>query len=332
MDGAIITTYRCNAKCDMCHVWKFPSKKEEEISPDVIEKIPSNLDHLNITGGEPMLRSDIEEIVGLVYNKARCVEVSTNGYFTNKIVRLGEKFPGLKIRVSIEGLPVLNDRLRGLKDGFDHALRTILELKKRGIKDIGFAVVIRDKNVSDLLNLYCLCANLGVELSSAPMHNSFYFHKNDNVIDDIDYTIKEVKKFITAMLQSPRRSFRMRIKDWLRAYFNFGIIPYITNDISPLQGCPAGRDMFFISPYGDVLPCNGSAEPWAMGNLKKSSFEEIWNSSKAEEVRAKVESCERKCWMMGTTRGKMRRNPTKVLSWIFRNKVNLALYKKPIFS
>lgn len=69
--------------------------------------------------------------------------ISTNGYFTDRIIRAAEKF-GNKIgfRISIEGLPAANDELRGIKNGFDHGLRTILRLKEMGVKDIGFGSVI----------------------------------------------------------------------------------------------------------------------------------------------------------------------------------------------
>jgi len=331
MDGAIITTYRCNAKCHMCHTWKYPSKRDEEIGLELIKKLPGNLDHLNITGGEPMLRNDIEDIVDVVSSKARCIEVSTNGYFTDRIVRLAEKFPFLKIRVSVEGLPALNDILRGPKNGFDHALRTILELKRCNIKDIGFSFVVSDKNIPDLLNLYYLCASMGIEFTNAPMHNSFYFHKHDNKLDDVDNTVRELKKFIIAMLGSPRSSLRMKVKDWLRAYYNIGIISYISGKQPLLAGCPAGRDMFFLSPFGDILPCNASAEPWIMGNLKEKSFHEIWNSLQAIEIRKKIEICNRNCWMMGCARGKMRRNPLPIINWILINKYRLAFKIPPTF-
>ena len=69
MECAIITTYRCNAHCQMCQAWKNPSKIGEEISSEIIDKIPPGYKRLNITGGEPMLRKDIEEIVAVLDKK-----------------------------------------------------------------------------------------------------------------------------------------------------------------------------------------------------------------------------------------------------------------------
>ena len=69
MECAIITTYRCNAKCGMCHTWKNPSKASEEFDPEILNKIPGGMQRLNITGGEPMLRNDIREIVRILDQK-----------------------------------------------------------------------------------------------------------------------------------------------------------------------------------------------------------------------------------------------------------------------
>jgi hypothetical protein len=48
-------------------------------------------------------------------------------------------------------------------DGFDHGLRTILQLRARGMKDIGFGITLSDRNADDLLELYELADAMGVE-------------------------------------------------------------------------------------------------------------------------------------------------------------------------
>ncbi len=86
MEACLIVTYRCNAKCYMCHTWKHPSKKEEEFTPDLIQKIPDGMQFINITGGEPFLRDDLDEIIAIALTKTRRLVISTNGYFTKKII------------------------------------------------------------------------------------------------------------------------------------------------------------------------------------------------------------------------------------------------------
>ena len=45
LNGTVIVTYRCNARCSMCNRYKAPSKPEEEISID--KKIPEEIENIN---------------------------------------------------------------------------------------------------------------------------------------------------------------------------------------------------------------------------------------------------------------------------------------------
>jgi len=135
----------------------------------------------------------------------------------------------------------------------------------------------------------------------------------------------ELRKFIGELLRSRRRDIRMRVKDWGRAYFNTGLIGYINGKQRPLP-CVAATDSFFLDPWGNVLACNGSPEPWIMGNLKEASFAEIWNSPQAEKIRDMVRNCTRNCWMTGTAVPAMRGNfYIKPLKWILKNKLRLMV-------
>ena len=324
IQASIITTYRCNAKCHMCHIWKYPTKPSEELEPKYLEKLPAGL-RINITGGEPILREDIDDIFAILYPKSRLLELSTNGYFTDKIVALAEKYPRILIRVSVEGLPKLNDNLRGIPNGFDRALRTILELKKTKCKNIGFSIVICDKNVDDLVNLYKFCAYLGVELGNSVMHNSWYFHKYDNIDMDREKAVEKEKEFIKSLFLSPRKGIKAKIKDYGRAYFNRSILKRLACDTSIYRPpCGGGEDFFFVDPWGNIAPCNGSDDEWIMGSLKESAFEEIMQSKKAAEVREKVKCCKKDCCFIVTARHDMVRRPWKPILWIAKNKIRLA--------
>ena len=323
MECAIITTYRCNAKCGMCDVWKHPSKVSEEFNPEILEKIPQGVNRLNITGGEPMLRKDIEDIVRILDKKTNRLEISTNGYFYEKIESIAKKYPDITIRVSVEGLPELNDKLRGIKNGFDRALKTILRIKRLGLKDIGFAMTISGENCKDLPDLYTLLSSMEIEFANAVAHNSFYFHKHDNVIENVDEVTEVMTEFMEALLKSPRKKIKKRIKDWFRAYINLGLLRHVQGKSRTIS-CEAASDSFFLDPWGQVLACNGSKEPWIMGDLKTQSFEEIWKSDQAEAVRKQVESCDRNCWMTGSAVPAMQRKPWEPIKWVLGNKLRLA--------
>jgi radical SAM protein with 4Fe4S-binding SPASM domain len=271
---------------------------------------------LQHTGGEPFLREDIEEIVCVLRKKARRVVVSTNGYFTDRILEVARKNRDIGIRISIEGLAAANDELRGIRDGFDRGLRTLLELKRMGIRDIGFGITVSDRNARDMIELYQLAKAMNLEFATAVIHNSYYFHKYDNEIENKDEVIACFEELIGELLRT------RRVKNWFRAYFNYGLINYIRGE-PRLLPCEAGSENFFVDPRGEVRPCNGLEESiWmeSMGNLNEKSFDEIWNGEKAKEVRSKVKDCPKNCWMIGTAAPVMKKYVWKPTIWILKNK------------
>lgn len=310
--ASVIVTYRCNAKCNMCDCFLDPTKKEEEFSPDLIKKLPK-LAFANITGGEPFIREDIDKIVEELYKKTDRIVISTNGFFYDRILKLCDKFPDIGIRISIEGLPKSNDEIRGIKDGFERGIRTLLTLTSKGHKDVGFGMTVQDKNAHDLVLLYNLSNFMGMEFATATLHNSFYFRKTDNKIEDVEMVSKVFANLIKELLKSNSP------KKWFRAYFNHGLINYLYGQ-KRLLPCEMGSDAFFLDPYGDVIPCNGMETKMPMGNLHKQSFEEIWKSKDADNVRKCVENCDRNCWMIGSASPAMKKNIMVPLKWVIQHK------------
>ncbi|MBI5207286.1 MAG: radical SAM protein [Candidatus Firestonebacteria bacterium] len=318
----VILTYRCNAKCNMCNVWHYPTKSVDEITPEHINKLPEGLRFINITGGEPFIRQDITEIIGILRKKTKRIVISTNGFFTDRIIELCRKYPDLGIRISIEGLPKTNDAIRGIPDGFDRGLRTLLILRKMGIKDIGFGITVQDMNCKDLGLLYELSNVLGYEFATAALHNSHYFHKLDNRIENKDMVCGEFSKLITELLKSNS------VKKWFRAYLNYGLINYIYGGKRFIK-CEMGTEACFLDPSGDILPCNGMDLKDSMGNIKEQTFNDIWNSEQAFEVRKKVESCNKQCWMTGNAVPVMKKHINIPAKWVLKNKLRIIMNKEP---
>lgn len=328
MEAAVITTYRCNFKCYMCNVWKYPTDEKKEIKPEILKKLP-NLSFCNITGGEPFLREDIEEIISVIKNRAKRVVISSNGYFTERILDVFRKNKDIGIRISIEGLPASNDEARGIKNGFDHGLRTLTTLHAMGIKDIGFGITVSDKNAKDMIELYRLADAMNLEFATAITHNSFYFHKHDNTFNQPNLIAAEFEKIVFELLKTNKP------KNWFRAYFNLGLANKVRGGVRLLP-CEVGTDMFFIDPYGNLMPCNGSDEAMIMGNLNEQKFYEIWNSDKADEIRKQVKECVKDCWMIGSVSPAMKKRVWVPTKWIIRNKLKIfkqkgkAIYIDPI--
>lgn len=313
LHGSIIVTYRCNARCNMCNVWQHPTTPSQEIGIEVIKKLP-RMFFVNITGGEPFLRQDLPEIVAELRNRSRRVVISTNGYFTERIARLCKRYPDLGIRISIEGLKEANDSIRGMPGGYERTQDTLKKLQEMGLKDIGFAMTVQDINRSDLAVLYKMASDMDYEFATAAVHNSHYFHKLDNQIKDKKAVIGDLRKLITLLLGSKK------IKEWFRAYFNYGLINFIEGN-QRLLPCEMGQSGFFVDPYGDVLACNGMDEKISMGSLKEKTWDEIWHSRQAQVTRNAVRDCKKNCWMIGSAAPAMLHHPIKPILWVLKNKL-----------
>lgn len=323
LNGTVIVTYRCNAKCTMCNRYKVPSKPEEEISIETIKKLPE-MYFTNITGGEPFIRDDLKDIVRELLKKSDRIVISTNGFFTDRIVELCKEFPQVGVRISIEGLEKTNNEIRGLDDGFNRGYTTLKKLVDMGMKDVGFGMTVQDRNAADLVPLYNISDELGMEFATASLHNSFYFVESNNIIKDRLTVAQNFEDLVNRLLDSNSP------KKWFRAYFNHGLINYIFSQ-KRLLPCDMSFDTFFIDPYGDVMPCNGTKEKQVMGNLNRQSWEELWNSEQAEKVRSFVRNCDRNCWMIGSVSPAMHKYIYKPAAWVIKHKF-LRFFKKKKYS
>ena len=321
LNGTVIVTYRCNAKCTMCNRYKKPSQPDEEISLETIRKLPP-MYFTNITGGEPFIRTDLKDIVRELYKKSDRIVISTNGFFTDRIVDLCKEFPNIGIRISIEGLEETNNKIRGLEDGFNRGYSTLKKLVEMGMKDVGFGMTVQDANAKDLVALYDLSNKMNMEFATASLHNSFYFVEAKNIIHNRPMVAKEFENLVNELLKSKSP------KKWFRAYFNHGLINYIYGQ-KRLLPCDMAFDTFFIDPYGDVMPCNGTKDKEVMGNLNEcGGWEELWESKEAEAVRKKVRCCDRNCWMIGSVSPAMHKYIWVPALWVIRHKLKFWTDKK----
>ncbi|MCH5172392.1 MAG: radical SAM protein [Erysipelotrichales bacterium] len=323
LNGTVIVTYRCNARCTMCNRYKAPSLPEEELTIETIKKLPK-MYYTNITGGEPFIRQDLKEIIRELYKKSDRIVISTNGFFKDRIIDACKEFPNLGIRISIEGLEETNNTIRGLPDGFKRGYETLKVLAEMKHPDIGFGMTVQDSNAKDLVPLYKISEQMRMEFATASLHNSFYFVESKNIIHDRLMVAQNFEDLINELLKSNSP------KKWFRAYFNHGLINYIFGQKRLLR-CDMSFDTFFIDPYGDVMPCNGTKNKEVMGNLNNSTWEEVWNSKQADEVRNKVRNCDRNCWMIGSVSPAMKKYIWIPAFWVIKHKF-LRFFKKKKYS
>ncbi|UCE91418.1 MAG: radical SAM protein [Methanobacteriota archaeon] len=303
----------------MCNIWN--AEVHKEMAPSEYSKLPTTLRTLNISGGEPFLHPDLDEVVRVIHRRlprARLV-FSTNGLLTEDVVAAIDRYKAfhesIGVGVSVDCLRDSHERIRGVEGIFDKARSTIEGLREIGISDLRIGMTILPENASDVLEVYRLAKELGVEFTATFAHNSdVYFKKTDNVqCSPESDSLQSVSSVVRCQLKS------VSPKDWLRAFHTEGIIDERIRQ-SFRGECLAGRRYFFLSPYGDVFPC--SVMDLKLGNITDVAD---WNELMTKEVVARtagiVKGCGLDCWMVCNTRSLIISHPVRSALWVITNKL-----------
>ena len=317
-DATVAVTYKCNSRCQMCNIWQI--KEPNELPAAWFANLNPELRYINLTGGEPFLHADLPGIVKEIKRSAPRAQIiiSSNGLATDLIVSTMEKIlainPGVGVRISLDGRQATHDKIRGIPGIYDHASETVKRLKGIGVKNLGLSFTIQDDNRDDLLYVYDLSRELGVELAMALVQNSeIYFSKDSNRIAAVAEVASRMDQVIARELSGPNP------KHWLRAFYDYGLKKYLTEG-KRLLPSGAGLDSLFIDPAGSIYPSNLIDLP--MGNLRSGKLGAIWNSEQAEAARVRIKNENiTESWIICTIRGQMKRHAPKVLWWVIRNKV-----------
>ncbi len=319
IDAVLAVTYRCNARCVMCNIWREKPVITDEIAPSEYEKLPVSLKYINISGGEPFLRDDLPQIVQAV--RKRCphaqIIISTNGFLPNRIYDMMQEIyridSDIGIGFSLDGINGMHNYIRGVDKGYLKVMDSLEKIKRLDIKNIRFGFTVSSDNVSDFSKVYDLAQIKGIEFSSAVAQNSGHYFKVENNSSPAPDSLKKEVEYI---LYNEINSFSL--KKWARAYFVQGLYDFACGNGRRLQ-CKAGSDFFFIDPYGNVYPCNVLDN--IVGNVHETPFDELWNNDKAHQIRQTVSACQSKCWMICTARTAIRQHPIKVGWWMLNKKI-----------
>ncbi len=163
----LFITDHCNAKCGTCFYWQNLNQGES-LKPDHIEKISEALGELvwlDISGGEPFLRKDIDAICHrfIDHNRARFINIPTNAIQTSVIERSVEGIlsnPGdfrLNIALSIDGIGENHDRVRGVPGNYAKALATMDAMRRIRDRDhrlsLSLVTTVMRHNIEDVKKL-----------------------------------------------------------------------------------------------------------------------------------------------------------------------------------
>ena len=159
-------TLRCNARCGFCDYWKTPAEaKAHEVKSFADAARHFNPMLVTFTGGEPLLRRDLEDLVAAVCGAVRLKYVTL---ITHGGMLTPERASSLwdagvnQFNISLDYLDGRHDAARGIPGLTDKIFRTVDAMRSRGIDNVRFNTVIKDDNFDQLLPIVRRAESVGL--------------------------------------------------------------------------------------------------------------------------------------------------------------------------
>jgi len=228
-------TMRCNARCGFCDYWKTPAdEKKNELKSFADAARFFNPMVVTFTGGEPLLRRDLEDVVSSVRDaiSLKYVTVITHGGMLNKERATSLWKAGIdQFSISLDYLDGRHDVARGIPGLTAKIMATVSDMRAAGIHGIRFNSVIKNDNLDQLLPLVHRAAELGAGVNFSVytdfkngnerylLQNGYaddvervirellaYKRKRRGIITNSDYYLEQIPRFLRGEMKEPCQS------------------------------------------------------------------------------------------------------------------------------
>jgi MoaA/NifB/PqqE/SkfB family radical SAM enzyme len=291
-------TRRCIARCLMCNIWQAPRDLPELSAGEWLDVLASpmlgDLRELDVTGGEPFLRTDLVELFeGICRLKAdrfprlSSIAVTTNGFLTDRILSdvkallpaLERQGIGLVFAFGLDAVGPLHDRIRGFPGGWkrlEATIRGLADLREehRGLV-LGAKTTVTRHNAGELEKIARFADRHRLFTIVSPYILTPARYANV----DRDETLSlspEDREALRRFYQSPR--FR-----W--SYYRRELLRYLEEGRMK-KPCTAGFNTYFLRSNGDLYPC--PLREARVGNVRETSLETLMRSPSAASFRRGV--------------------------------------------
>lgn len=298
-DLFIEITSMCNAKCEHCGSSCGDKITNNEISAYDLKKALYNIAEkynpqhvlLNITGGEPLMRKDLFEIMDYANKLGFRWGMTSNGMLINdKIIEKMVETNMETISISIDGLKETHEKFRKVPNSFDRIIENIKKLQKeKSIKIVQVTTVANKKNLNELEELYKLMIELNIVswrvINVDPIGRAK--ENNEILLDAKDYL------YLWDFIKEKRNENKLNVEYGCSHYLD---LDYEKEIRDTYFICTAGLYVASILSNGDISVCpNVERRPeFIQGNIKTDNFVDIWeNKFKIfrNEDRTKCEQC-----------------------------------------
>jgi heme b synthase len=287
------TTAGCNLECVHCRrleVRKEMAKedltREESFAMiDAIREVGTPI--LVLSGGEPLFRPDIFEIADYAISKNFTLALATNGTLVDKDTAKKIAESGIRrVSISLDGADAeTHDAFRKIKGSFEKAIEGFQNLKALNM-NLQINCTIARHNVHQIENLFGLAERLGADA----LHLFMLVPVGCGVEISEDQMLSP-EKYEEVLNWFFKRSKKTKIETKATcAPHYYRIMKERSHEIKSekaekkhgmsavTKGCLAGTGICFISHKGEVFPCGYF--PVSAGNIKKDSFQKIWENAK----------------------------------------------------
>jgi Fe-coproporphyrin III synthase len=203
-------TKRCNLKCVHCYAHaKGEDYKGSELSTDEGKRLIDDLSQFGapvilFSGGEPLLRQDLPELIDYAVKKGMRAVISTNGTLITKekaaiFARLNLSYIG----VSLDGIGPVNDRFRGVGGAFEKAIEGIRNARDAGIK-VGLRFTINKRNFEEIPKIFDLIER--EEIPRVCFYHLVYAGRGSKLIEE-DLSFSESRGVVDYIMDRTRAFF-----------------------------------------------------------------------------------------------------------------------------
>ena len=272
LSASLKLTENCQAKCITCNYWQ--TRWEDSLNTDKAVEIINRLgnfgiQHLRFTGGEPLLRRDLFQIMQRAdMAKFRKVTLQTNGLLLKKLHHEINKSPITKVAVSVDGLEASNDLIRGIKGYFKLAMEGIGLLKG---KQVNITVTLNGRSAGELEGLADAATQAGADVSF-------------NILDDRSYFLRHTST--SELWPKPAETAKITafLRDKLKrpAYEVEYVHKYFSRETMTEPPCILGFIELFVVSNGDLLTGCYVLKP--IGNVLRDDLEELVSSERYREA------------------------------------------------
>jgi len=286
-------TLRCNLKCSHCYINAKETKQVDELSTDAAKMLIHQLTEVSrplliLSGGEPLLRDDIYEIIKYGADRGLRMGMGSNGMLIDDEVARKLKDAGMwTVAISLDSsIPKRHDEFRGVKGCWKNAVNAIKALKKVDIQ-VQVNCTVTRQNYDEVDDILALAEDLGVD-----NFHLFFLVPTGRGNDIEDITPKMYEDMITSTLAKTTKC-KLNVKpscapQFMRVAKEQGV------DMSRwVRGCMAGQYYCRIYPSGEVTPC--PYMPVSLGNIREKSFKDIWFNSEVFKALRDFDQLKGKC-------------------------------------